>query len=64
MMKMTNDQGLMIDDQIMTIAVPGQIRQKLGSEILSAVPAQVIVGLGVSGRIIARNLLLRLSTDN
>jgi len=48
-MKMTNDQGHMIDDQIMTIAVPGQICQKLGSEILGAVPAQVIVGLGVSG---------------
>jgi len=49
MMKMTNDQGHMIDDQFMTIAVPGQIRQKLGSEILGAVPAHVIVGLGVSG---------------
>jgi len=35
----------MIDDQIMTIAVPGQIRQKLSREILGAVPAQVIVGL-------------------
>jgi len=32
----------------MTIAVPGQTRQKLGSEVLCAVPAQVIVGLGVS----------------
>jgi len=48
-MKMTNDQGHMIDDQIMTIAVPAQTRQKLGSEILGAVPVQVIVGLGVSG---------------
>jgi len=48
-MKMTNDQGHVIDDQIMTIAVPGQTRQKLGSEIMGAVPAQVIVCLGVSG---------------
>jgi len=46
---MTNDQGHVIDDQIMIIAVPAQTRQKLGSEVLGAVKAQVIVGLGVTG---------------